>query len=69
MQTGSSKAIIATNLPSDVSILKTKAAAKKGLNVSPERTEVVWPRPEFVSKRQLPSSDESPVHVHTKVSS
>jgi hypothetical protein len=36
------------NLPSEVSILKTKAAAKKGLNVTPEKTEVVWPKPEFV---------------------
>ncbi|KAI9634065.1 uncharacterized protein MKK02DRAFT_38736 [Dioszegia hungarica] len=35
------------NLPSEVSILKTKAAAKKGLNVTPEKTEVVWPKPEF----------------------
>lgn len=36
------------NLASEVSILKTKAAAKKGLNATPEKTEVVWPKPEFV---------------------
>ena len=39
----------ATNMASEVSILKTKAAAKKGLKVSPQEAETVWPKPEFVS--------------------
>ena len=37
------------NLDSEVNILKTKAAAKKGLNVTPAETETIWPKPEFVS--------------------
>jgi hypothetical protein len=47
-ETMTSKATVAVNTASEVSILKTKAAAKKGLNITPERTEVVWPKPEFV---------------------
>ncbi|RSH87363.1 hypothetical protein EHS25_003272 [Saitozyma podzolica] len=43
----SSKATPALNLPSDVSILKTKEAAKHGLDASVGETEVVWPKPEF----------------------
>jgi hypothetical protein len=38
----------APTLPSEVSILKTKAAAKKGTGVDPEGTEVTWPKPQFV---------------------
>lgn len=45
----SAKATPALNLPSDVSVLKTKEAAKRGLDASVGQTEVVWPKPEFVS--------------------
>jgi hypothetical protein len=40
---------MATPIASEVKILKTKAAAKKGLGVAPGETESVWPKPEFVS--------------------
>lgn len=36
-------------IDSEVSILKTKAAAKKGLGTTVEKTEVIWPKPQFVS--------------------
>lgn len=36
-------------MPSEVSILKTRAAAKKGLGKGVGGTETVWPKPEFVS--------------------
>ncbi len=36
-------------MPSEVSILKTKAAAKRGLGSNVGETETVWPKPEFVS--------------------
>jgi len=36
------------NLDSEVKILKTKAAAKKGLRAAPSETETIWPKPEFV---------------------
>jgi hypothetical protein len=38
------------NLDSEVKILKTKAAAKKGLDARPGETETIWPKPEFVSR-------------------
>ena len=44
----SSKAQPATNLPSEVAVLKTKAAAKKGLGSS-GHTETIWPKTEWVS--------------------
>ncbi|GFZ43943.1 hypothetical protein JCM24511_01663 [Saitozyma sp. JCM 24511] len=44
----SAKATPALNLPSDVSLLKTKEAAKRGLDASVGQTEVVWPKPEFL---------------------
>jgi len=37
----------APNLPSEVTILKTKAAAKKGPGAVPGDTETTWPKPEF----------------------
>jgi hypothetical protein len=38
------------NLPSEVTILKTNAAAKKGPGAYGQSdTETVWPKPEFVS--------------------
>lgn len=40
---------MATPIASEVKILKTKAAAKKGLGVTPGETESVWPKPELVS--------------------
>jgi hypothetical protein len=40
----------APNLPSEVRILKTREAAKKGTGT--EETEVTWPKPEFVSARE-----------------
>ena len=39
----------ATNMASEVTVLKTKAAAKRGLKSLPEETETIWPKPEFVS--------------------
>lgn len=36
-------------MPSEVSILKTRAAAKKSLGRGVGKTETVWPKPEFVS--------------------
>jgi hypothetical protein len=56
----SSKATPALNLPSDVSILKTKEAAKHGLDASVGETEVVWPKPEFVSEQ---ASRASSTHI------
>ena len=38
----------APQLPSQVDILKTDAAAKKGLGVKSKDTEAVWPKPQFV---------------------
>lgn len=38
-------------MPSEVDILKTNAAAKKGTGVSARDTEVTWPKPQFVSCR------------------
>lgn len=39
----------ATNMASEVAILKTKAAAKKGLGTTPADTETIWPKPEWAS--------------------
>jgi hypothetical protein len=39
----------APTIPSQVDILKTDAAAKKGLGVKAKDTEAVWPKPQFVS--------------------
>ena len=36
------------NIDAEVKVLKTKAAAKKGLGATPSETETVWPKPEFV---------------------
>jgi hypothetical protein len=36
-------------MPSEVSILKTRPAAKKALGKTVSETETVWPKPEFVS--------------------
>lgn len=38
-------------MPSEVSILKSRAAAKRGLGKSIGDTETVWPKPEFVRGR------------------
>lgn len=38
----------APQLPSEVDILKTNAAAKKGLGVKASGTETIWPAPQFV---------------------
>lgn len=44
----------ATNIASEVHVLKTKAAIKRGLKTTPEQTETIWPKPEFV--RSSPTS-------------
>jgi hypothetical protein len=40
-------------IPSQVDILKTDAAAKKGLGVKAKDTEAIWPKPQFVSSIAL----------------
>lgn len=35
-------------MPSEVKMLKTKAAAKLGPGAIPGGTETIWPKPEFV---------------------
>jgi hypothetical protein len=37
-------------IASEVDILKTKAAAKRGVGAVDGRTETIWPKPEFVSQ-------------------
>ncbi|KAI9634064.1 uncharacterized protein MKK02DRAFT_38735 [Dioszegia hungarica] len=37
----------APRLDSEVTILKTNAAAKKGLRTTADKTEVIWPKPQF----------------------
>lgn len=39
----------APRLDSAVDILKTQAAIKKGLGTTQDKTEVNWPKPQFVS--------------------
>ncbi|KAK1926299.1 hypothetical protein DB88DRAFT_157884 [Papiliotrema laurentii] len=43
----------ATNIASEVSVLQTKAAAKKGLGVTPAETETTWPKPEWGDSMQI----------------
>ena len=44
----------APTIPSQVDILKTDAAAKKGLGVKAKDTEAIWPKPQFVSFIAVP---------------
>ena len=49
----------AANIASEVSVLKTKAAAKKGLGTVPSDTETIWPKPEWVSPSERAGEDGS----------
>jgi hypothetical protein len=57
----------ATRLDSQVTILKTNAAVEKGLRTTADKTEVIWPKPQFVSRGSpsLVSRNHAPSMMRT----
>lgn len=57
----------APQLPSQVDILKTDAAAKKGLGVKAKDTEAIWPKPQFVRSLVFIRRYNNPVYMKDTV--